>query len=335
MEISILDPFVRHFATRLWQQKRRAARVFVATAALSWLGVSFLTPSYDASALVQINFQKSLSQIDGPGAGSETRTEEYLNSQAMIVSSGDVVRNAIGDIGANRLYPGETGLFQSLKNGAQSLAAGVLKETFSSVGLRWFYEYRVANLLAPGPQSEIEKALSDRAYTKVLASLNVRPERKTDLIRITFSHRNPELAAQFVNVLVQKYINRHIELADNANGAGFMTNQKLKFDEEVAVASAALTTFSAKNDLYSADAQQEIILARRKDLQLKMADATGKITEREAEVNELTRQLMLLKLNTLAPQLAALARESTRNAINSLPSHALRGSNDFRAASSR
>ena len=151
------------------------------------------------------------------------------------------------------------------------------------------------------------------AYAKASAALFVRTEPKTDLIRISFRHPNPALAARFVNVLVKNYFNRHIELASSANGAGFMEAEKLKYDAEFTLASRALNGFSTTNDIYSADAQQEIILSRRKELQSKMAETAGSISQREAEIGEFSRQLVLLKLNTLSPQLASLARESDRN----------------------
>ncbi len=314
METAISETFAWHFAIYLWEQKGRVAFVLVMASALSWLGFALLAPSYEVSALIQVNFQKPYSQPDAAGASSSSRQDEYLNTQAMIISSGAVVRSAIADVGVDNLYPDGTGPFTSVRNNVQSRGDRLLRGAFAALGLAPAYEFHTRGLFAPKALSAIEKARADRAYAKVIASLYVHAERKSDLIRISFRHQNPELAAQFVNDLVQTFINRHIELASHNNGADFMDSEKIKFNKEFVLASAALTTFSAANDLYSADAQQEIALARRKDLQLKMAETTGKVSQREAEVGELTRQLVLLKLNTLAPQLASLARESMSNA---------------------
>jgi len=324
MEIALTKDF-KNLAATLWAKKAGVAVISLLAFALSWAGFAMLPPSYEASALIQINPQKSSWQNEGAAPNAALRQDEYLNTQAIIVSSGEVVRGAIAEIGVDRLYPNDNGLFASLKNSAPSFIESVLKGASAAFGCTSAdCKFYVENLFAHKTPAELEK----RAYAKSLASLTARVEKKTELLKISFRHQNPEIAAQFVTVLVQKYINRHVDLAARVNGAGFMETERLKFEIEFANASADLMNFSVSNDLYAADAQQDIILARRKELQLRMGEATSKVSQREAELGELTRQLMRLKINAMAPQFAELVRQSAYNATSNPPSRAPAGNPD-------
>ncbi len=306
MDSVTVDPLMKQIALTLWARRGLVVIFFVIANALSWIGFTLMSPIYESSALIQTDYQNPYSSTTGRDGGGAMRQDEYLNTQAMILKSDDVVRPAIAEIGVDNLYPARTDRFTSIKNNIISVAAQ---------GWLWTFSNDEPGLASNDPRSaEAQDALANRAYAKASAALFVRTEPKTDLIRISFRNTNPVLAARFVNVLVKRYFNRHIELASNANNASFMEAEKFKFNAQFAMASEALSLFSTKNDLYSVDAQQEIILSQRKELQLKMVETAGAISQREAEIGEVSRQLVLLKLNTLSPQLASLAHESDRNA---------------------
>jgi uncharacterized protein involved in exopolysaccharide biosynthesis len=153
---------------------------------------------------------------------------------------------------------------------------------------------------------------ADSAYVEAWKAITVRPEPKTDMLRISYRNPDPETTAAFLNTLVQKYIARYVELTSKPNTVNFMEMHKGRAEEEFAEASAALAEFSKAEQIYSADEQQRLLLLRHSELQSALAGTTGLIGEKEAQIREISRQLVNMKLQDVSPQISALIRDTRK-----------------------
>jgi uncharacterized protein involved in exopolysaccharide biosynthesis len=148
----------------------------------------------------------------------------------------------------------------------------------------------------------------DDAYERVQRSISVRVEPLTDLIRVSFRHKDPKIAAEFVGQVVNSFLSRHAELSSNLGAVSFVERQKTKYTQEFERASAEFGDFARQNGVYALDKQRDLLLNRRSNLLDSVASTHGLIAEKEAQARELAAQLTTMKLTGVSPQISALAR---------------------------
>ncbi len=296
-------------------RKRLLATIFVGVNVLTWITFSFVPRSYQASALIQINFAPSYDSDSKRDAEAILRDEQYLNSQTAIIHSEHVIRDAISAVGPSRLYEPDADIVHKIRT-----AAGyIVPQWIWSATSAWDARPYIGSVSFPASADAADappadKIRSDEAFLKASAALSVHPEPKTDLIRVSFSHPDRQIAAEFVNALVQMYLSRHVQLMSQSNASAFMESERKKYEYDFDVASLTLNRFSVKNNMYSIEEQLRLALDRRKEIQSNMEHTLGRIAQLQAEIRETSQQLVALKLNNLSPQLAELARKGTQNA---------------------
>ncbi|TFH21543.1 MAG: hypothetical protein E4H03_10395, partial [Myxococcales bacterium] len=78
---------------------------------------------------------------------------------------------------------------------------------------------------------------------KTSARIEVTPIKRSNLIQVSYSSRDPVWAASFVNDLMQLYITRYARMEEMAGGEDFFRNQRNILDRRVEDAQAALGAF--------------------------------------------------------------------------------------------
>ena len=126
-------------------------------------------------------------------------------------------------------------------------------------------------------------------------AVSARVDGKSDLIRITFRHRDPEVAAAFVNELSNQLIAREADLFNRSNADDFFRQQMRRLEDEVQTASSALLNFSKENTIYSVEAQRDLLLKRANELASQLAATRGAIADRNGQKQSLTDQLFKLR----------------------------------------
>jgi succinoglycan biosynthesis transport protein ExoP len=272
----------------LWRKKLSLLVIFFVANVGVWFAFLAVKPVYESSALILVDSDRALDLDRKPNEGLN-REDQFLYSQALIVQSESVVRSAVQEFGPEKLYPPRhSGQF-----------SGLLSRVVSA------------------PVRDISWV--DSAYIQAWKAITVRPEPKTDMLRISYRNQNPETTAAFLNTLVQKYIGRHVELTSKPNAISFMEMHKGLAEEEFAKASAALAEFSQAEQIYSADEQQRLLLLRHSELQSALASTTGRIGEKEAQIGEISRQLVNMKLQDVSPQISALIRDTRKLRTDAAP----------------
>jgi uncharacterized protein involved in exopolysaccharide biosynthesis len=272
----------------LWRKKLPLLFIFFVVNVGVCSAFLAVKPVYESSALILVDSDRALDLDKKPNEGSN-RQDQFLYSQALIAQSESVIRNAVEEFGPEKLYPP--------RHGGQF--SGLLSRVLR------------------GPGHDISWV--DSAYVQAWKAITVRPEPKTDMLRISYRNPDPETTAAFLNTLVQKYIGRHVELTSKANAISFMEMHKGRAEEEFAEASAALAEFSKAEQIYSADEQQRLLLLRHSELQSALAGTTGRIGEKEAQIREISRQLVNMKLQDVSPQISALIRDTRKLRIDPAP----------------
>ena len=145
--------------------------------------------------------------------------------------------------------------------------------------------------------------------TSLQRAITVKPEVKANLIRISFGHRDPVVAAEFANALARALISRQAELWSWPGAVNFFEVQRQKFEEDVRKAYAEFTSFIASTATYSISDQRELLLRRVSEVSTALATTRGNIADREGQKTALADQLKRLKPVAASPFVSNLVDE--------------------------
>ncbi len=278
----------KHLLTIAWKWKGTLLAAFAACNVAAWTVFTSITPTYESSSFLIAQADRRPQIGDSNQGQSILRQDQFLNTQAEIIRSETVLRDAIKLLGPEKLY------------GASEppTSVGDLLNVASSALSAWL------------KMPETPKNAADQAYEKAAKSISVRVEPLTDLVRISFRHRDPRVAAEFVQQVVDSFLSRHSQLASNSGVVRFVEAQKKRYSEEFERASAELSDYARRNAVFSIEKQRDLLLDQRSNLLASQAVTRGQISEKEAQARELAKQLTTLKLTNISPQIAALAKET-------------------------
>lgn len=278
----------KHLLTVAWRWKGTLLACFAACNVAAWMTFTSITPTYESSSFLIAQADRRPQIGDSNQGQSVLRQDQFLNTQAAIIQSETVIRDAIKRLGPESLY------------GASEPPTSVvdLLNVASNAVNTW--------LKTP----ETPRNRADQAYERAAKAISVRVEPLTDLIRVSFRHRDPKIAAGFVQQVVDSFLSRHSQLASNSGAVKFVETQKKHYSEQFERVSAQLSEYSRRNAVFSIDKQRDLLLGQRSNLLAAQASTRGQIAEKEAQVRELAKQLTTLKLTNVSPQIAALAKES-------------------------
>ncbi|MBV9520632.1 MAG: hypothetical protein JO068_21220, partial [Hyphomicrobiales bacterium] len=222
-----------------------------------------------------------------------------INSLAQIAETDDVVRKAANKVGLQRLFPdfdrmqpNGGRLISILREGAAELPLerllsadqiSILRETAAKLGLE---------RLPPADQARRNDGI---LISRLRHSMFVQAEGKTDLLKISFSHRDPVIAAEFVNALVDALLAKEAELINVPGAFQFFDVQRKQLEEEVQKAASRLESFSAAVSIYSINDQRSLLLRRANDLAESLSSTRGSIVELQGRKHALTEELLRLK----------------------------------------
>jgi polysaccharide biosynthesis transport protein len=240
----------------IWARRKIFFIVFGAITAAS-VAFCYLVPeSYRSDAMLLVS--------DGRSEAQQARFADYLrfrvNSQLFVVESEGVIREAIAATGLDKLFP----------------------------ALRDDFEGRFAG-------AEKDAAVSDAAYVKARKQLGAAAEKDSQILRLSFTHEDPRLAARFLNAVIDVFMKKQAQLTGNAEAPAFFREQALRYRAEYDRASQELSKFSKAHSAYSVEQQRKLALDRRDDLKAALATTKGTILEKESQAAKLQDTLTGLK----------------------------------------
>jgi uncharacterized protein involved in exopolysaccharide biosynthesis len=246
----------------VWFKYRvRVTLVLVAALSLSTAASILMRTQYESTASVLVKIGRELvyrPEVGNTQAALPTMDKDNLiASNIAIITSNEIAAKVIAEVGLARLYP---------------KIAGV--EEISPIEL-WIGEkirdvQDFLNVQRPSKETE--------AIRMFMRRLSVTTVKKTDIIAVTFMHPDPVIAAQVANLVVDRFQEKVGEIYSNPNLA-FM--QKSVTDEEAGLAKAQgdLNNYRQKFGVYSLDAQMDMLLKQKMDVDTGLKNAEAHIAE--------------------------------------------------------
>ncbi len=223
------------------------------------------------------------------------RADKVYSSNALVLVRADLYNSAAGqgasDARADRTARSQIPLFES---------EDVIRSAIEQIGISKLYtENNLRSTLKP----------EDQAYVLARRGLNVELEPLTDLIRVSFRHNDPAVAAEFVRILIGKFSARYYEIYQNAGTVTFFQEQRTQAASDFAQASGELAKYAADNQVYRIEEQQRLLLAQRSKVAGALSGTQGAINQKRAEKESIPRQLAQMKVVGRLPQVIGLTQQ--------------------------
>ncbi|MEE8480213.1 MAG: Wzz/FepE/Etk N-terminal domain-containing protein, partial [Desulfobacterales bacterium] len=122
-------------------------------------------------------------------------------------------------------------------------------------------------------------------------SLSIEGIKKSDVIAISFKHKDPKMAAKIVNTLANAYLDEHLLVHKNPQSYNFFEDQSQVLKTKLEQSEAALETFKKQNRVTALDEQQKLLLKHIADLNAELNQTLGPQAETKNRILQTRQQL--------------------------------------------
>lgn len=140
--------------------------------------------------------------------------------------------------------------------------------------------------------------LSDKTFSKITPSQagllkftkNLKAEgvKNSTVIQVLFQHYDPAIAAQALNLLVESYRDKHLQLFSEPTST-FLENQLALYEQKLNDTQSKLETFKQEHQVYSYDEQMTLLLRQRTELDNSLKSALVRVEELQKRLFTLRR----------------------------------------------
>lgn len=242
---------LRDFLTVIFKHRSRISAVFIATVATVAVGSFLMPPTFEAKSSLMVKF----------GREYVYRSEVGETSQAISFSREETVNSEI----------------EILKS------RDLIEKVITSLGVEKIYPS-----LANNPQGEISPL--DAAILKFEKKLSVESIKKSNVIQVTFQHRDARVAASAVKRLVELFKEKHLQVFSDTK-ATFMEQQLAIYRDKLDESEKSLEAFKREHGVFSIDEQRRLLLQQRVDLDTTLKDAENRAVELTQKISTLKDQM--------------------------------------------
>ena len=148
----------------------------------------------------------------------------------------------------------------------------------------------------------------EHALESFLDKLAVFPILESSVIKIRFEHEEPEIVSTVVNLMVEKFLDKHVEVFSSTTSP-FLEEQRRRFESDLREAEGTLEAFRNEHGIYDVTQQLNLLFSQRIALD-------SKLKSLEADLAELAQRRETLGSHTAVPNGGAPYRDpSVRHAL--------------------
>ena len=209
------------FVALLWRQRWLMLAVFLVIFGLGLVAALRMKTAYTADSSLLVRLSQAYvynPAIGDAGRGQAPQNDAIIQSEVEILGSSALKDKVIRDIGLARLYP-------------------ALGRNYARVG------------------SDGQRALEGQAIKTMEGALKISTTPDTSVIRLSFSHPDPKMAALVVNTLVDEYLVYRRQVL-SPKDSGPIGDQLKSFQQQLDEADSAYTRFLADNGIGDFDAEK-------------------------------------------------------------------------------
>jgi uncharacterized protein involved in exopolysaccharide biosynthesis len=246
---------MRDVVAPVFRQRRLATLLFLGIFLGAILTALLLPRKYEAEMKILVNRER-VDAVVTPNPDSPVTaepmpliSEEDLNSEVELLKSRDLLEKVV--------------LLCDLESQEKSPWKQILE--------------RAGEWLRGRPMTGEERLA--RAVQTLEDRLVVDPLKKTTLIRVSYTARDPELAARVLQTLAVHYQEKHAAVHRPAGTFTFFEQETDHYRNELAIAEAQLTHFNTEQGIISAPDQKQLILQQLSQFEAELEQARANATE--------------------------------------------------------
>ena len=268
---------MRDLLLTAFTQKGRVFLIFFCVMALSVAAAALVQPDYKAKStlLVLMGAEHSLRPSAGQQViSSSIDPEQVLRTEASIVSSDDLHRTVIREIGIGNLYP------KLLKQPSafDQWQSDVKHFITDSLGLT----EKTIDAGAPDPMA--------KAVDLFARNLTITVDKKSSVIGLEFANPDKTLSAEALRILETQYLDLRNKLYGDVQ-APIVQVQQDAVGKQLAGADAALQAFKKQHVISNFGERRAILLRQQGELETSLTKSEGVIAEQTARLTQLNQQL--------------------------------------------
>ena len=142
-----------------------------------------------------------------------------------------------------------------------------------------------------GPETIYKNLDHKNPVLRFQKSLSVEGIKKSDVIAISFKHKDPKMAAKIVNTLANAYFDEHLLVHKNPQSYNFFEDQSQVLKTKLEQSEAALETFKKQNRVTALDEQQKLLLKHNADLNAELNRTLSQEAETKNRILQIRQQL--------------------------------------------
>ncbi len=217
-----------------------------------------LSPVYEAKSTLLVKIGRE--NVYHPEVGDRSpmisiNQEEVVNSEINILTSQDLIEKVITALKIENIYP----------------------EVLTS---SWLEDIGLRTKMIP----------MQAAVLKFKKALTAEGIKKSNVIEISFQHKNPQIAAKAVNMLADLYKEKHLAVYSNPQSS-FLEKQLSTYDQKLKQSENDLEAFKQKNQVYSLDEQRSLLLKQGMELDTNLKNTNNSIEELRKRLSSLKSQM--------------------------------------------
>jgi uncharacterized protein involved in exopolysaccharide biosynthesis len=266
----------------VFKRKYQYLLFFLITVVSVTVSTFLAIPKYESTARILV---KAGSENVHIPAGRSTSTnvfidqEEIINSELEILRSFSLAEKVIEDIGPDVLFPSKPTRIKSiasLKSFFDKIISSITSKISSSKNEMNYDSDKLEKA------SQLEKFQKNLTASAILNS---------SIIKITFKHENPEVAALTVNRLADYYIEHRLNLENSNEAYDFFTQQSNLLKDKLMTSERKLEQYKKDHHITFLSDQQRILISRINDLRSLINSSKSAEAEQRNRIDILKKQI--------------------------------------------
>jgi len=250
---------LRDFLTILLKHKSKIATIFLATVGAVTIGSFLLPPTYEARSSLMVKFGGEY--VNRPEAVDARSFPWSLNQEEMVNSEIQILTSR-----------------------------ELIEKVLTALKVETVYPDLVES--PPSGMTPLQAAIL--AFEK---KLTVEGVKKSNVIEVAFLHKNPQVAARVVNLLVDGYKEKRLQVFSDPQSS-FLEKQLAYYERQLKESEDKLESFKQRYRVFSLDEQRSLLLRQRVGLDTSLKNLQNQNDE-----------LQIARAATLKKQLGRLDRE--------------------------
>ena len=271
----------RDFLTILFKHRSKVGAIFLASVLTAAIVSFLIPPTYEAKSSLMVKFGRE--NVNRPEVGN---AQSFL----LFLTQEEVVNPEIQILSSREL----------------------IEKVLTTLKVETVYP----DLVTSPPPKVTPLQAAVLAFGK---NLTVEGVKKSNVIEVSFRHKDPQVAARAVNLLIDDYMEKHLQVFSDPQSS-FLEKQLAEYETKLKESENRMEAFKRKNRVFSPEEQRSLLLKHYQEEKLLSQNTRKEILRVRESLKEQETVKTRADLRSLNAKAAALARrlKTLENEIRSL-----------------